>query len=360
MPREYRYWRTTGNLHLNPPGIRVADRDNAPHYVLNPMTARMDPGPFPEDFSRAVRDALNFIYGTAMGRALLNHLTRTAHRPTISPANFGNSIQLIGWNHAKPAAVELHQLQPGPATRTAIRHMVGQMRFLLGSDSIARNVRSTPLWSLDARPGHTDLAQLSWSQLVLQRKVTSYAQSLRDRLYRKAFQWDSNEGYSEDQHYVSTKHGSTRGIYVTRDEIQNWLVGYTGLPRRLSQEEQRHVANVTMATIYKHAATGTGSAGSIDWRHQASYDLNALRPPAIGLAHELIHAYYASQGRNPGSHDSPPSVVLFEYICVGLGPFSTYNINENKLRSQWPTTHGNIPLVDVQNRKNPPQRVSYL
>lgn len=360
MPREYRYWRTDGHLHLHPPGIRIADRDNAPHHVYDFDSGNMNQVAFPDEFSRAARDALNYIYGTVIGQTILNHLVLTAHRPTISPATFGNSIQLLGTNHMKPAAVELMGMNPGNGTRTAIRAMVGPLRFLLGSDRIARAIRSTPRWTLDARPGHTDLSQLSWSDLFLQGKVGSYGQNLRDRLYRKVMGWDTNEGYGEDELYLSSTRGSTRGIWISRDEVQDWLTGVTGLPHRLSDEEKRHIANVTIATIYQHAVAGVGSAGGIDWRHQTDYDLNAKRPPAIGLAHELIHAYYGSQGLNPGHHDAQPTVVLFEYICVGLGPFATFNVNENRLRAQWPTTHGNIPLVDVQNRKTPPKRVSYL
>lgn len=71
------------------------------------------------------------------------------------------------------------------------------------------------------------------------------------------------------------------------------------------------------------------------------------RPPAIGLAHELIHAEQAAHGRmlrslapNPGGpdpanpHKQDPTYE-FELQAVGVPPYDTYPVSENKIRAEW-------------------------
>jgi type VI secretion system secreted protein VgrG len=71
------------------------------------------------------------------------------------------------------------------------------------------------------------------------------------------------------------------------------------------------------------------------------------RPPAIGLAHELIHAEQAAHGRmlrsvthNPGgpdpeNPDKQGPTEEFELEAVGVPPYDTYPVSENKIRAEW-------------------------
>ena len=71
------------------------------------------------------------------------------------------------------------------------------------------------------------------------------------------------------------------------------------------------------------------------------------RPPAIGLAHELIHAEQAAHGRmlrklaaNPGgpdpkNPDKQDPTYEFELEAVGVPPYDTYPVSENKIRAEW-------------------------
>jgi hypothetical protein len=71
------------------------------------------------------------------------------------------------------------------------------------------------------------------------------------------------------------------------------------------------------------------------------------RPPAIGLAHELIHAEQAAHGRmrrdlapNPGgpdpaNPDKQDPTYAFELEAVGVPPYDTYPVSENKIRAEW-------------------------
>ena len=73
----------------------------------------------------------------------------------------------------------------------------------------------------------------------------------------------------------------------------------------------------------------------------------ATRPPAIALAHELIHAEQAAYGRMTRGRapNGPPSAIvgltkadeadIRELEAVGVPPHDTYTVNENKIRREW-------------------------
>ncbi len=72
------------------------------------------------------------------------------------------------------------------------------------------------------------------------------------------------------------------------------------------------------------------------------------RPPAIGLAHELVHAEQAGKGMmKPGAdnNDSKPDPTdpaamqqtsKRELEAAGIPPYDKYPYNENKIRKAWP------------------------
>lgn len=63
------------------------------------------------------------------------------------------------------------------------------------------------------------------------------------------------------------------------------------------------------------------------------------RPPAVGLFHELVHAYYFAKGKNLGREDSSIETQggrHFELMSVGLPPFQNKKYSENKMRAAWP------------------------
>jgi hypothetical protein len=62
--------------------------------------------------------------------------------------------------------------------------------------------------------------------------------------------------------------------------------------------------------------------GSLDWHN---------RPPAIGLAHELVHAWADVYGMTPRGETG--GVKRYELQAVGLGDFAKKRISENKFRA---------------------------
>ena len=83
------------------------------------------------------------------------------------------------------------------------------------------------------------------------------------------------------------------------------------------------------------------SLGSQPWQ---------TRPPAIGLAHELIHADHATHGTsytgtsandskpNPANPGTPPQEDNEELNTAGIPPHNNNGgVTENKIRTEWPT-----------------------
>jgi hypothetical protein len=71
------------------------------------------------------------------------------------------------------------------------------------------------------------------------------------------------------------------------------------------------------------------------------------RPSAIGLAHELIHAYYSAKGLQPSS----PDRLLDDLICIGLGPWFNEPVTDNKMRGEWNgVVYSQVPIKDVANK----------
>jgi hypothetical protein len=82
---------------------------------------------------------------------------------------------------------------------------------------------------------------------------------------------------------------------------------------------------------------GTGSVSAVTWNPNGISTPDGSRPSFIGLAHELIHAYYNLLGT------AMMNAKDEEYRTVGLAPHAnTRDITENKIRSE----HG-IPARDA-------------
>lgn len=78
-----------------------------------------------------------------------------------------------------------------------------------------------------------------------------------------------------------------------------------------------------------------GSHSRVYYDPRKNFNSLGVRPAFIGLAHELVHHYYNMQGAQLShSEDSNHfSTVLYEYMCVGLGPWAGADISENAIRA---------------------------
>ncbi len=103
-----------------------------------------------------------------------------------------------------------------------------------------------------------------------------------------------------------------------------------------------HVDAKLRVYLYDFLTPGTGESCHVTFNHKRdnlspahkrylpSSHIWANRPPAIGLGHELVHAWRVASGR-----------VLFKYgweeeaMTVGLPPFGNMPFSENRIRVEW-------------------------
>lgn len=120
--------------------------------------------------------------------------------------------------------------------------------------------------------------------------------------------------------------------------IQNWCSGVTGFPGPLAGQEAED-AKVVIGTVMRaHANAAVGAHTGVRW-NPASTQFNdtlgavQVRPPYVALGHELIHALHNMRGDQPGHEIGTYSRVLYEYCCVGLGPWAGDQHTENGIRN---------------------------
>jgi hypothetical protein len=78
----------------------------------------------------------------------------------------------------------------------------------------------------------------------------------------------------------------------------------------------------------KPARTDIPSRSAVMWDPNSTSTPQGERPAFIGLAHELIHAYHFANGVAKQDYDAE------EDFAIGLIPYATNNITENKIRAE--------------------------
>jgi hypothetical protein len=130
------------------------------------------------------------------------------------------------------------------------------------------------------------------------------------------------------------------------------------------------VRNAVIVLLYANSPAGPVGGNNIsfdvkDWSQNnfgddPTQNTMADRPPAIGLAHELIHAYHNVRGDQPGTDQGGYSTTLFELLCVGMGPWAAYPVTENAIRNAWPPVGVWPPAGDPLNNRAVAQRTIYV
>ncbi|WP_168221359.1 M91 family zinc metallopeptidase [Actinomadura sp. WMMA1423] len=102
------------------------------------------------------------------------------------------------------------------------------------------------------------------------------------------------------------------------------------------------------------AVAGTGNGARVGFFTQNAdmnhHDDPEFRPPAIGLAHELVHAWHYTRGRSPGYEIYSYDTTAAELKFTGIGPFAGDPVTENAVRGAWAAVHG----LDPSNTWPPP------
>jgi hypothetical protein len=142
-----------------------------------------------------------------------------------------------------------------------------------------------------------------------------------------------------------------RNLGVTEANVNSWMGAGSIWDEFGNDPDLEQIKNAIIIALYSVSDAGVGANSTVNYSLGSTNPLNDERPPAIGLAHELVHAYYNGLGIQPGFEVENPTTVLFEYRCVGLGPWAAGPVSENAIRNEWAGTILHFDDDDVRNRK---------
>jgi hypothetical protein len=120
--------------------------------------------------------------------------------------------------------------------------------------------------------------------------------------------------------------------WISAATLQAWVTNAAQFPTGLGAAAVADSVLVLSAVLHPRRVRNPGGHSRVHW-DAANQSAVAPRPPYIGLAHELVHALRDQRGEQPGFDTNTPTGVLYEYLCVGLGPFAGEPITENTVRA---------------------------
>lgn len=250
------------------------------------------------NFAWYTSNCLKYIHATPAGSRMLAHLEGASIEIQYHPShNMVNSNEQAALNLV--AAEILGRGAPGPRTqRTA-----GRMWF-----AFLQEFRRQPLWDIAANPSARTPSDLR----------------------------------------------------LTDEQLRDWIQKGRR-PDGLTERQLQQLRLATISALDRWSPPGPGSPSVIGFCIARDGEYNRGRPPAIGLAHELVHAYFSSKGSRCGKAVfDAVRLALYEFKCVGLGaPWANAEISENVIRSQWASAHAIVPAADTANRQAVGRRMMY-
>ncbi|HET9959589.1 MAG TPA: M91 family zinc metallopeptidase [Polyangiaceae bacterium] len=126
--------------------------------------------------------------------------------------------------------------------------------------------------------------------------------------------------------------------WISVEMLKSWTERRSSFPAPLKAGRASDAQVVLGAILHPGATPGPGGSTKVRWSAANLMAAGAARPPCVGLAHELVHALHNMRGDQPGNDNGHPTTALFEYICVGLGPWHDEPNTENAVREGIPCT----------------------
>ncbi|WP_437900902.1 hypothetical protein [Sorangium sp. So ce124] len=309
----------------NPPPGQAELFNNATPQRLAEITGFLD----------YAASCLNSINATATGAQLLQRLDGGPTSVFISPSMFSNQTFAGGPAYVNGLTAAIQAYDGGrPFNRAQLTALVNQRYATIDSllarfNQLATDMNNLPLASLftqynPAGPGF----------------LYSFFRFRGERMTgRNLMNWLSDGGFSAFDANVRTFARVFEGITVR----QYFLLALNII-------------------LYPVAPPGAGASAGVKF-HVINENDNVLgsagfRPPAVGLAHELMHAMHYGRGTSPGFEINDFTTTAAELLFAGIGPFATQPITENAIRAQWNTIPvGNLHPSNVW--AAPAQRLIY-
>jgi len=258
----------------------------------------------PQDYIAGVTTCLDTIDKVSDGRKLLQAISSRSYQVTIQDAVSGNSCGAQSWSAY-------------PLLPVAIK------------DKNAASFTAELKAALDkAKSGGLTLEHFG-RQLAMGLSPATYKSA--DNVVPPTQKNPARAGASP-QDIMFNAGLQTRTAMSILQDLMSGKRSVTDLPPNWDYELPR--------LLRPYLTPGGGAASKVSFNHTKTFhctDDPAMfkRPPAIGLAHELIHALHNSSGVNLALVKKD-SENIEELITTGMPPYNFEELSDNKMRSQWP------------------------
>ena len=299
-----------------------------PFFKPSDMSNRLAQG-----YLNYVAEALNLIYQTETGGKLINGLivTKRTVLIVIQVAGFGNAYSGGGATTCVSGANQLidgfqRDTLDGALLLALIKSTSGLTDPLAACNWIADQANRLPLFSLFVQnPQYGDGGGFL-AQFLRYKGAAITGQVIRD--------------------WLAKTDGGAFATFLRTDTTQRDAVVLVDYFR-----------SALIMLLYGRSVPGASADTTVQFNTAYNVtdktDPAVERPPAVGLGHELIHAYNVACGAQPGMPIYHFSTMLAERLCVGLPPFDDVAIHENLLRRDWPSVAGKASVPFDQTSPGP-------
>jgi hypothetical protein len=309
--------------------LDVPDDEVLLNWAATPLKALAGQVVFYETFQRVARETLSFTAGHCVQYSETFESGNGGAGAyqcelTITATEF--DLRAGGPAASKPTSAARHMMAAVPSALTSARETSpGRSLAAAGLANMARTVAETTISAGLARMLDTVLLVAPTAGPDGPANFAAATKADLQAIY------DTPTG----RQMLDSLAASGRRIYINYGQENRAGFPYNGAPAFFEADGITPGQGLAMSIEYNPLATKTGA---MPWNE---------RPPAIGLAHELVHAEQAAYGRmrreivpNPGgpdpaNPDKQDPTNAFELEAVGVPPYDTYPVSENKIRAEW-------------------------
>jgi|GEM_PF-1579086 len=263
-------------------------------------------------FLSYVDTCLRIINQMPAGQNLLHRLDTGPYAVFISPAAGTNQTFASTPDNAVTYLTRKIANYPNETVRDPnIRTMVDQTYPNINGvaaryDQLAADVNALPLYSLFVQQGQ--FANQFLANFFQFRNARVTGQDLMD--------WFSAVGFPAFDQNVTDFPGVQQGVTVREFFL---------------------LSLIFLLNAQSPTGTGCGAGVKFNVRNEGDNVLGSpqFRPPAIGLAHELMHALHYGQGTAPGYEIGGFTTTAAELKFTGIQPYNNEPVSENAVRQNW-------------------------
>lgn len=276
------------------------------------------------DWQEATTACLDRLYELAVGKKLYSEIALSGHEIELVPSDTGKNSCKAGGKNEYEKFVRLRQAFESDPKKDLKTELAAALAKAEKAHVFPRFIAQQLARGMSAVTLHTDqnVVRRSGISFDAQNRFGGGAASFDERV-------DTAEALLND-----LKSGAKK--YIAGDIASMRPEKYKG-----SKVEKIHTIKDDLVRILRHWLTpGLGTPCKVKFNPYSEYACEldksgTRRPPAIGLAHELIHAWRNVRGLRLFEDATRAGVDDDEVMTTGFPPYESELLTENLFRSQW-------------------------